>query len=56
MYVRLPPDKPREEQFRATFSLSGLEWKLAALELPQPMLVQFAKQLIAEQKEKQKSE
>jgi hypothetical protein len=56
VYVRLPPDKPREEQFRVTFSLSGLEWKLAALELPQPMLVQFAKQLIAEQKKKQKSE
>jgi hypothetical protein len=56
VYVRLPPQKPREEQFRATFSLSGLEWKLAALELPQPVLIQFAKELIAEQKEKQKSE
>jgi hypothetical protein len=56
VYVRMPPGKPREEQFRVTFSLSGLEWKLAALELPQPVLVQFAKELIAEQKAKQESE
>jgi hypothetical protein len=56
IYARLPPDKPRDEQFRVTLSLAGLQWKLAALELPQPMLIQFAKELIAEQKEKQKSE
>lgn len=46
----VPPNKPREEQFRATFGLSGWRWKLTGLDLPQHMRVQLVKQILAEQK------
>ena len=53
VYAYLPPDKPRDEQFRVKFTLSGLEWKLSGIELPEPMIVQFVRQLIAQQKGKE---
>lgn len=46
----VPPNKPREEQFRATFGLSGWRWKLTGLDLPQHMRVQLVRQILAEQK------
>jgi hypothetical protein len=50
----MPPDKPRDEQFRVKFTLSGLEWKLSGIELPEPMIMQFVRELIAQQKGKEK--
>jgi hypothetical protein len=54
VYAYLPPDKPRGEQFRVKFTLSGLEWKLSGIQLPEPMIMQFAKELAAQQKAKEK--
>ncbi len=50
VFVRLPPGKPRDEQFRARLSLAGLEWKLSGLELPEPILAKSVKEILAEQK------
>jgi DUF2939 family protein len=46
----VPPGKPRDEQFRASFMLSDWRWKLAGLELPQNMRMQLVKEVLAEQK------
>jgi hypothetical protein len=53
VYAYLPLGKPRDEQFRVKFTLSGLEWKLSGIELPEPMIMQFVRQLIAQQKGKE---
>jgi len=44
-YVYLPPDKPADQQFRVKLSLSPWRWKLAGIDLPQPLRVQLAKEL-----------
>jgi len=44
-YVSLPPDKPADKQFKVKLSLSRWQWKLAGIELPQPLRVQLAKEL-----------
>ena len=56
VFAYLPPGKPREEQFRARFNLSGWQWKLAGLELPEPMLTQLVKELIAQRKMRELTE
>ncbi len=54
VFTYLPPNKPRNEQFRVKLTLTGLQWKLAGLELPEPILMKFVKQLIDRQKAKEK--
>jgi hypothetical protein len=44
-YVYLPPDKPADQQFKVKLSLSRWRWKLAGIDLPQPLRVQLAKEL-----------
>jgi len=44
-YVYLPPDKPADKQFKVKLSLSEWKWKLAGIDLPQPLRVQLAKEL-----------
>jgi len=44
-YVYLPPDKPADKQFKVKLSLSRWQWKLAGIDLPQPLRVQLAKEL-----------
>jgi hypothetical protein len=45
-YVYLPPDKSHDQQFKVKLSLHELQWKLAGIDLPKPMLVQLAQQLV----------
>ena len=51
-YVYLPPDKSRDQQFKVKLSLHELQWKLAGIDLPKPMLVQLAHQLVKQRGEK----
>jgi hypothetical protein len=51
-YVYLPPDKSRDQQFKVKLSLHDLQWKLAGIDLPKPMLVQLAQQLVKQRGEK----
>jgi Protein of unknown function (DUF2939) len=44
-YVYLPPDKPADQQFKVKLSLSRWRWKLAGIDLPEPLRVQLAKEL-----------
>jgi hypothetical protein len=44
-YVYLPPDKPTDQEFKVKLSLSRWRWKLAGIDLPQPLRVQLAKEL-----------
>ena len=48
--MRLPPGKPRSEQFRAKLSLSDLRWKLSDLELPETVIARSVRDIIAEHK------
>jgi hypothetical protein len=45
-YVYLPPDKPRDNQFKVKLSLTDMQWKLAGIDLPKPMRLELAQQLI----------
>jgi hypothetical protein len=48
-YVYLPPNKPPDERIRVKLSLSGLQWKLAGVELPEPLAESLTKEIIKEQ-------
>jgi hypothetical protein len=48
-YVYLPPNKPPDERIRVNLSLVGLQWKLAGIELPEPLAVRLTKELIKEE-------
>ena len=45
-YVYLPPDKPRDNQFKVKLSLTDMQWKLAGIDLPEPMRLELAQQLV----------
>ena len=45
-YVYLPPDKPRDNQFKVKLSLTDMQWKLAGIDLPEPMRLELAQQLM----------
>ena len=45
-YVYLPPDKPRDNQFKVKLSLTNTQWKLAGIDLPEPMRLELAQQLM----------
>jgi hypothetical protein len=45
-YVYLPPNKPPDERIRVKLSLSGLQWKLAGIELPEPLAEKLTKEII----------
>ena len=45
-YVYLPPDKPLDKQFKVKLSLTDLQWKLAGIDLPEPMRLELAQQLV----------
>ena len=51
-YIYLPPDKARDKQFKVKLSLKDMQWKLAGIDLPQPMRVELAQQLIKRRTEK----
>jgi hypothetical protein len=51
-YVYLPPDKTPDKQFKVRLSLKDLQWKLTGLDLPQPMRVELAQQLVKQRAEK----
>ena len=51
-YIYLPPDKVPDKQFKVKLSLKELQWKLAGIDLPQPMRVDLAQQLIKRRAEK----
>jgi hypothetical protein len=51
-YVYLPPNKAPDKQFKVKLSLKELQWKLAGIDLPQPMRVELAQQLIKQRAEK----
>lgn len=45
-YVSLPPDKAPDKQFKVRLSLTDLQWKLSGIDLPEPMRVELAQQLV----------
>ena len=45
-YVYLPPDKPRDNQFKVKLSLTDMQWKLAGIDLPEPMRLELAQELM----------
>jgi hypothetical protein len=45
-YVFLPPDKPRDNQFKVKLSLTDMQWKLAGIDLPEPMRLELAQELM----------
>ncbi|HET7851404.1 MAG TPA: hypothetical protein VFK91_01500, partial [Methyloceanibacter sp.] len=51
-YVYLPPDKAPAKQFKVRLSLKDLQWKLTGLDLPQPMRIELAQQLVKQRAEK----
>jgi hypothetical protein len=51
-YVYLQPEKTRDDQFRVKLSLTQWRWKLAGIDLPEPLRVQLAQELV-KQKESQ---
>jgi Protein of unknown function (DUF2939) len=51
-YVYLPPDKTPDKQFKVRLSLKDLQWKLTGLDLPGPMRVELAQQLVKQRAEK----
>src|SRR6478752_7489519 len=51
-YIYLPPDKAPDKQFKVKLSLKEMQWKLAGIDLPQPMRLELAQQLIKRRTEK----
>jgi hypothetical protein len=51
-YIYLPPDKAPDKQFKVRLSLKDLQWKLTGLDLPGPMRVELAQQLVKQRAEK----
>jgi hypothetical protein len=51
-YVYLPPDKPLDKQFKVKLSLTDLQWKLAGIDLPEPMRLELAQELVKQRAEK----
>jgi hypothetical protein len=49
-YVHLPPKTPPNEQFRVKLSLTQWQWKLSDIDLPEPLLVQLAQEIVDRQK------
>lgn len=49
-YVHLPPETPRDEQFRVKLSLNQWQWKLSGIGLPEPLLVQLVQEILDRQK------
>jgi hypothetical protein len=45
-YVYLPPDKPLDERFTVKLSLTDFQWKLAGIDLPEPMRLELAQELM----------
>ena len=52
MYLHLPPGKPVDEQFVVRLSLKEWQWKLSGIDLPEPMRMQLAQEIIKQQKKK----
>ena len=48
-WVSLPIDLPAADQFRLRLSLSGLQWRLSGLDLPERVRVKLAEQLAQQQ-------
>jgi Protein of unknown function (DUF2939) len=51
-YIYLPPGKAPDKQFKVKLSLKERQWKLAGIDLPQPMRLELAQQLIKQRTEK----
>ena len=45
-YVYLPPDKPLDKRFKVKLSLTDFQWKLAGIDLPEPMRLELAQELM----------
>ena len=52
-YLHLPPGKPVDEQFVVRLSLKEWQWKLSGIDLPEPMRMQLAQEIIKQQKKKE---
>jgi len=45
-YVYLPPDRAPDKQFKVKLSLTDLQWKLSGIDLPGPMRIELAQELV----------
>jgi len=45
-FLNVPVDKPRDERFKLAFCLRGFTWQLCAIELPEPLQISLAQELV----------
>jgi hypothetical protein len=50
-HAYLPPDKPKNEQFKVRLSLREWQWKLTGIGLPEHLRVQLAQELVRRKNE-----
>jgi hypothetical protein len=48
-FVRLPPDKSADEQFKVKLSLASWQWKLSSIDLPDQLRVQLVQEILKKQ-------
>lgn len=49
-FLDVPVDKPRQERFRLQFCLHSWTWMLCGIELPEPLLVVLAQEIVRREK------
>jgi DUF2939 family protein len=49
-FLNVPVDKPRQERFRLQFCLRSWTWMLCGIELPEPLLVVLAQEIVRREK------
>ena len=48
--IKVPVDKPANETFRLQFCFAAWKWRLCGVELPEPLQIAFAQEIIKNQK------
>ena len=48
-FVRLPPDKSPDKQFKVKLSLASWQWKLSRIDLPGKLRVQLVQEILKKQ-------
>ena len=51
VHAYLPPDKPKNEQFKVGLGLRDWEWKLSGIGLPEHLRVRLAQELVRRKNE-----
>jgi hypothetical protein len=49
-FLDVPVDRPRQERFQLQFCLRSWSWMLCGIELPEPLLVALAQEIVKREK------